>query len=174
MKGGAVSPFHALHGSGISTSCFAPGGLSFSYVQRVTPMVIERRYPVNFSPMAKSKAASETPIQLSFLEPMECLLVSKLTEGPEWASEIKVDGYRAQALCDGRTTKLLSRNGNDLGLRFAAMVRSLAEAIPNGSIMDGGLVVGGRLNEHPGKLPLKHKRNGRNHQQTDFRSQTYD
>ena len=103
-------------------------------------MVMERRYPVDFSPMVKSKGSSETPIQMSFLEPMECLLVSKLPEGPEWAYEIKLDGYRAQALCDGKTTKLLSRNGNDLGLRFPAMVRSLAAAIPNGSIIDGELV----------------------------------
>ena len=90
--------------------------------------------------MAKSKDASETPIQMSFLEPMECLLVSKLPEGPDWVYEIKLDGYRAQALCDGTTTKLLSRNGNDLGLRFPAMVRSLAAAIANGSIIDGELV----------------------------------
>lgn len=103
-------------------------------------MVIGRRYPVDFSPTAKSKDASETPIKMSFLEPMECLLVSKLPEGPEWAYEIKLDGYRAQALCDGKTTKLLSRNGNDLGPRFPEMVRSLAAAIPNGSIMDGEMV----------------------------------
>ncbi len=74
-------------------------------------MVMERRYPVDFSPMAKSKGSSETPIQMSFLELMECLLVSKLPEGPEWAYEIKLDGYRAQALCDGKTTKLLSPTG---------------------------------------------------------------
>ena len=90
--------------------------------------------------MAKSKAAYGTAIQMSFLEPMECLLVSRLPEGPEWAYEIKLDGYRAQALCNGKTTKLLSRNGNDLGLRFPAMLPELAAAISNGSIVDGELV----------------------------------
>ena len=59
--------------------------------------------------MAKTKGASGAAIQLSFLEPMECLLVSKLPEGPEWSYEIKLDGYRAQALCNGKTTKLLIR-----------------------------------------------------------------
>ena len=65
---------------------------------------------------------------------------SKLPEGPERVYEIKLDGYRTQALCDGIATKLLSRNGNNLSLRFPAMVRSLAAAIPSGSILDGELV----------------------------------
>lgn len=90
--------------------------------------------------MAKSKGAWAAAIQMSFPEPMECLLVSRLPEGPDWAYEIKLDGYRAQALCNGKTTKLLSRNGNDLGPRFPAMLPELAAAISNGSIVDGELV----------------------------------
>ncbi len=103
-------------------------------------MVPQPWYPVNFSPMAKPKGTSAPAIQMSFLEPMECLLVSKLPEGLEWAYEIKLDGYRAQAHCNGKATKLFSRNGKDLGLRFPALLSELAAAIPNGSIMDGELV----------------------------------
>ena len=77
---------------------------------------------------------------LRFVEPMECLIMSKLPEGPEWSYEIKLDGYRAQALCDGGKTQLLSRNGKDLGKRFPAVVASLARAIPQGSAVDGELV----------------------------------
>jgi len=77
---------------------------------------------------------------MSFLKPTECLMVSKLPEGPEWAYEFKLDGYRAQAHCNGKATKLLSRNGKNLGLLFPAMLSELAAAIPNGSIMDGELV----------------------------------
>ena len=95
---------------------------------------------VDFAPMARSKRASEVEIHLRFLEPMECLLVSKLPEGPEWAYEIKLDGYRAQALCGAKNTKLLSRNGKDLGTRFPGMLTQLAAAIPNGSVLDGELV----------------------------------
>ena len=90
--------------------------------------------------MAKFKTASEAAIQMSFLEPIECLLVSKLPEEPGWAYEIRLDGYRAQAHCKGKATKLLSRNGKDLGLRFPSMLADLVAAIPNGSIMDGELV----------------------------------
>ena len=63
-----------------------------------------------------------------------------LPEGPEWAYEIKLDGYRAQVLCDGEKTQLLSRNGKDLACRFPALVEALSTAAPHGSILDGELV----------------------------------
>lgn len=66
--------------------------------------------------------------------------MSSLPEGPEWTYEIKLDGYRAQALCDGERTQLLSRNGKDLGHRFPALLQELVKAIPHGSIVDGELV----------------------------------
>ncbi len=66
--------------------------------------------------------------------------MSSLPEGPEWTYEIKLDGYRAQALCDGERTQLLSRNGKDLGQRFPALLQELAKAVPHGSIVDGELV----------------------------------
>jgi ATP-dependent DNA ligase len=39
--------------------------------------------------LLKTKAA--------FVEPMDCLPVAKLPEGPQWLWEIKLDGYRAVA-----------------------------------------------------------------------------
>ena len=71
---------------------------------------------------------------------MECLLATTLPEGPGWTYEIKLDGYRAQALNDGKQTRLFSRNGKDLGQRFPALLSELAKAVPHGSIMDGELV----------------------------------
>ncbi len=65
--------------------------------------------------------------------------MSSLPEGPEWVYEIKLDGYRAQALCDRTRTQLLSRNGKDLGLRFPTLPPKLAMAFPKGSIVDGEL-----------------------------------
>ena len=78
--------------------------------------------------------------ELTFVEPMECLLVSTLPEGPEWSYEIKLDGYRAQALCAGKATQLLSRNGKDLAGRFPSITRELAAAFPANSVVDGELV----------------------------------
>jgi bifunctional non-homologous end joining protein LigD len=77
---------------------------------------------------------------LRFTDPMECLLVSRLPEGPAWSYEIKLDGYRAQGLRAGEATKLLSRNGKDLAGRFASIFRDLAAAFPADSVVDGELV----------------------------------
>ena len=73
-------------------------------------------------------AASKRTSTLQFVEPMECLMVLALPEGPEWTYEIKLDSYRAQALCNGQKTQLLSCNGKDLGRRFPEMSSALAVA----------------------------------------------
>ena len=36
--------------------------------------------------------------EAGFIEPMECLAVPKLPDGPDWVFEIKLDGYRALAV----------------------------------------------------------------------------
>ena len=48
-----------------------------------------------------------------FTPPMECLLVKTLPEGPEWVYELKLDGYRTQAIREADGVRLLSRNGKD-------------------------------------------------------------
>ncbi len=78
--------------------------------------------------------------QLEFVLPMECLHTERLPEGPDWIYEVKLDGYRAQALHAGKATRLLSRNGKDLGGRFPGVVVALAGALPPGSVLDGELV----------------------------------
>jgi DNA ligase D-like protein (predicted ligase) len=90
--------------------------------------------------MARRKTAVlRAPIR--FVEPMECLSVSKLPEGAAWSYEIKLDGYRAQAsFSQGNSPTLLSRNGKDLSQRFASILPHLAAAIPHETIIDGELV----------------------------------
>ncbi len=75
-----------------------------------------------------------------FIEPMQCLQVDRLPEGPDWIYEVKLDGYRAQAICDGKTVRLLSRNGLSLAARFPTVAIALSHALPNGSVVDGELV----------------------------------
>ncbi len=47
--------------------------------------------------MPRSKVVSP-----SFIEPMLCLDADELPEGPDWDYQVKLDGYRAQAICDGK------------------------------------------------------------------------
>jgi bifunctional non-homologous end joining protein LigD len=42
----------------------------------------------------------------AFIEPMDCLLVSKLPDGPDWTYKVKLDGYRAIGIKTSRETVL--------------------------------------------------------------------
>jgi bifunctional non-homologous end joining protein LigD len=50
--------------------------------------------------------------KVAFIEPMECLAVRKLPDGPEWVYEIKLDGYRAVAIKSDGKLNLISRRRN--------------------------------------------------------------
>jgi ATP-dependent DNA ligase len=70
---------------------------------------------------------------------MELPAVNQLPDGPEWAYEVKLDGYRAQVI-HGARLRLLSRRGKDFSSQFAETYRALASAVPAGSVIDGELV----------------------------------
>src|SRR5215469_404269 len=75
----------------------------------------------------------------TFIDPMELLAVTRLPEGPEWVYEVKLDGYRTQAI-RGDRLRLLSRRGKDFSAQFRLTYEELASAIPTNSIIDGELV----------------------------------
>ena len=54
------------------------------------------------------RLASLPKTEASFVEPMDCLSVSKLPEGLGWIWEIKLDGYRALAVKAGSGVTLLA------------------------------------------------------------------
>jgi ATP-dependent DNA ligase len=76
----------------------------------------------------------------SFIEPMECLPVQKLPEGPLWVYEVKLDGYRAIGLNSrqGNPT-LLSRRDKSLDRKFPDVSKALA-TLPRGTVIDGEVV----------------------------------
>jgi hypothetical protein len=45
--------------------------------------------------VAKTTQETRARQPARFVEPMQCLAVAKLPEGPDWEYEIKFDGYRA-------------------------------------------------------------------------------
>jgi bifunctional non-homologous end joining protein LigD len=71
---------------------------------------------------------------------MYCKLVSQLPEGPLWQYEIKLDGYRAQAIHDKAKVKLLSRRKNSLNSDYPPIVAGIRE-LESGVILDGEIVV---------------------------------
>jgi bifunctional non-homologous end joining protein LigD len=58
---------------------------------------------------------------------------------PGWYFELKMDGYRALAARDG-TSRLLSRNGNDLSSRFPEIIKALAALPFKRLLLDGEVV----------------------------------
>jgi DNA ligase D-like protein (predicted ligase) len=75
----------------------------------------------------------------AFVEPMECLAVSKLPEGSQWLWEIKLDGYRAIALKSDRGVRLLSRRNKSFNHKYPDIVEAL-DALPENTVVDGEVV----------------------------------
>lgn len=78
-------------------------------------------------------------VKASFIEPMLLLRTDRLPEGPAWAYELKLDGYRAIAFKNGGTLHLRSRNDNDFSQRYAPVMKGLAR-LPAETVLDGEVV----------------------------------
>jgi DNA ligase D-like protein (predicted ligase) len=84
----------------------------------------------------------QTPLperKASFIESMECLPVPTVPEGPEWTYEIKLDGYRLEAVRSAGETTLFSRRENVLNKKFGFIAEAM-NRLPDGTVIDGELV----------------------------------
>jgi DNA ligase D-like protein (predicted ligase) len=87
----------------------------------------------------KQRSGKTPQISAHFIEPMLCLAVEKLPEGPAWQYEVKLDGYRAIAVRTKTGVELWSRNKKDFSRRFSKVARAL-EALPADTVLDGEIV----------------------------------
>ena len=75
----------------------------------------------------------DSKLTISFTPPMDCLRVESLPEGDLWTYEVKLDGYRAQAIRDIRGVRLLPRSGRTSRRNFPlsrTRFPALLKAIP--------------------------------------------
>jgi DNA ligase D-like protein (predicted ligase) len=75
----------------------------------------------------------------AFIEPMECLAVPKLPDGPEWVYEIKLDGYRALAINSDGNLGLYSRKRKSFHRQYLHIFEALRE-LPQDTVVDGEIV----------------------------------
>jgi ATP-dependent DNA ligase len=73
---------------------------------------------------------------IGFIESMECLPVTQLPVGPEWSYEIKLDGFRLEAVKKKGKVTLFSRRGNILNRKFPYIAAAL-KTLPNNTVLDG-------------------------------------
>lgn len=76
---------------------------------------------------------------MKFVEPMQCQLLAQLPEGMSWQYELKLDGYRAEAIKTAGEVKLLSRRKNSLNTKFPNVAEGL-QTLEDGVILDGEIV----------------------------------
>ena len=86
-----------------------------------------------------AKKAKRPAPKASFIESMECLPVATLPEGHKWTYEIKLDGFRLEAVKNGGVTTLYSRRANILNRKFQYVADAL-KVLPDATIIDGEVV----------------------------------
>ena len=88
---------------------------------------------------AKLKLTSLPQTPAAFVEPMDCLAVTKLPESANWIWEVKIDGYRAIAVKSDATVNLFSRTKKSFNGKFPCVRDALAD-LPSGTVVDGEVV----------------------------------
>jgi ATP-dependent DNA ligase len=74
-----------------------------------------------------------------FIEPMECLPVTKLPEGAGWTWEIKLDGWRMEAVKTGGKLTLYSRRAKGFNEQFGSIASALQD-LADKTVIDGEIV----------------------------------
>lgn len=92
------------------------------------------------SQIAQARDAEGSSQPRRFVAPMMAKLANAPPRSGDWIYELKFDGYRALALKDGESVRLLSRNEKDFTKKFAEIAEAVAGLKCEGAIIDGEVV----------------------------------
>ena len=76
----------------------------------------------------------------TFVPPMLARLVRTLPDGPQWEYELKLDGYRLEAIKDATKVRLFSRRANDFTRQFGTIAAAVSKINASSAILDGEAV----------------------------------
>ena len=82
---------------------------------------------------------SLSPCPATFKEPMVCLAVPNLPDGPDWLYQVKLDGYRAIAVKSSGKLNLFSRRRNSFNTQYSLVFEALTD-LPDNTVIDGEVV----------------------------------
>src|SRR4030095_9228906 len=71
--------------------------------------------------------------------PMAMTLSDKPFNSKEWIFELKWDGFRCLAYCQGKNVELKSKNNNSFNKRFS-LIKSALEKFSLNAVLDGEIV----------------------------------
>ena len=114
-----------------ATSSAAPANAEWTAKQSLNPS------PANPSVTMPRKPVTVAKVP-AFVEPQLAKLVDQPPEGPEWAHEVKLDGYRVQLRVFQGRCVIRTRTGLDWTDRFSALARD-AQSLPD-CMIDGEIV----------------------------------
>jgi bifunctional non-homologous end joining protein LigD len=89
----------------------------------------------------KTRAAMDgqhSPV--SFVTPMAAQSVKALPSGEEWLYELKIDGYRALLLKEGRRVEIRSRRDNELTRTYPGIAAAIRRVNAEQVVLDGEIV----------------------------------
>ena len=103
---------------------------------------------VKVKPRSRKSLATDMP-ERALKSPLPDQLAPQLAtlvehvpaEDGEWSYEIKFDGYRLLTRIDGKSIRLLTRNGHDWTEKLPALAKALSEIGMNSGWLDGEIVV---------------------------------
>jgi bifunctional non-homologous end joining protein LigD len=74
-------------------------------------------------------------LKAQFIQPMLLQQDQSLPEGPNWAYEVKLDGYTGLTIKSNGKVLLRSRNNKDFNAKYPGIVRALT-ALPDETVID--------------------------------------